>query len=279
MKKYLKTGVVVILFAAWPAILAVSAAPESGPASSGSSGPAQVQAESAAQDPNQLFYTGSHYYQKQDYVNAVEQYVKLLDMGLESSALYYNIGNGFLKLGKIGYAILCYEKAKRLTPHDSDLKSNLAYAHSLIGEAVDETPDKNIVIRMVGKVYSDLSLGSIAVITLASYLILCLVMAIFIINPIIGRKFGLAAVLLWAIFITNTLAFCVRYYGEVLIKHGVIVKKGVEAKYEPIDKSTTFYQLKEGNEVRILKTKEGWRQIRRFDGKTGWIKKDAAEEI
>ena len=69
--------------------------------------------DTKSNDPNQLFYTGNHYYQTQDYIKAVEEYVKLLDTGIENGNLYYNIGNGFLKLGKVGYAILCYEKARR----------------------------------------------------------------------------------------------------------------------------------------------------------------------
>ena len=279
MKRYLMIVVVIGLVTAWPHCAAVSQEQDKSSAAAIVSTPAPANAEPAAEDPNQLFYTGNHYYQKQDYVNAVEQYVKLLDMGLESSALYYNIGNGFLKLGKIGYAILCYEKAKRLAPHDSDLKSNLDYARSLIGETPDETAHKNIIIGAVRKMYSDLNLGEIAAVTIISYLILCIVLAFFIFKPIAGRKFGFLAVLLGLIFTVNIIAFCVRYYGEVNVKHGVIVKKGVEAKYEPIDKSTTFYSLKEGSGVVVLKTKSGWRQIRRFDGKTGWVKKDAAEEI
>jgi tetratricopeptide (TPR) repeat protein len=230
-------------------------------------------------DPNQLFYTGNHYYQAQDYIKAVEEYVKLLDTGIENGNLYYNIGNGFLKLGKVGYAILCYEKARRLMPNDSDLKANLAYARSLIDEAAPDDTHKNFIVRLIRKMYSDISLASIAELTLTLYLVLILILALFIFNPIVGRKFGFVAVLLGLALAFNALAFGIRYYAEVVLKHGVIIQRTADAKYEPIDKSTTFYTLREGNGVIILNTKEGWRQIRRFDGKTGWIKKEAAEEI
>ena len=230
-------------------------------------------------DPNQLFYTGNHYYQTQDYIKAVEEYVKLLDMGIENGSLYYNIGNGFLKLGKVGYAILCYEKARRLIPHDSDLKAKLAYARSLIDESPDGDSHKNIIVRLIRKMYSDLSLASIAESTLVIYLVFVLVLAVLILNPMIRRKIGFIAVLLGLALALNAVAFGIRYYAEVVLKHGVIVQRTADAKYEPIDKSTTFYTLREGNGVIILNTKEGWRQIRCFDGKTGWIKREAAEEI
>ncbi|MBU1038451.1 MAG: tetratricopeptide repeat protein, partial [Candidatus Omnitrophica bacterium] len=87
--------------------------------------------EEKKSDPNQLFYTANHSYESRDYVKAMEGYVAILESGLESGNLYYNIGNGYLKMGRLGQAILCYERAKRLIPHDSDLRANLTYARSL----------------------------------------------------------------------------------------------------------------------------------------------------
>ena len=113
-------------------------------------------------DPTQLFYNANQAYGKRDYVEAVEDYVAILDMGLENGNLYYNIGNGFLRLGKAGYAILCYEKAKRLMPQDSDLKSNMAYAVSLAEGALAPSPEENVILKGVKNLFSDLSLRMIA---------------------------------------------------------------------------------------------------------------------
>lgn len=230
-------------------------------------------------DPNQIFYTANHYYHQQDYAKAVAEYQKLLDMGMAGGNLYYNIGNGFMKLGRVGYALVYYEKAKRLMPHDGDLKSNLAYARSLVDSASQEEPQANVVMRTFLEIYGDLSLASISGIALAIYLILLAASAFSIVNPMIGRKFAFITFLIGVCFIVNAAAFTLRYYGEVIVRHGAIVQKNVECKYEPIDKSTTYYTLHEGNGVVILKTKEGWRQIRRSDGKIGWIPKSAAEEV
>jgi hypothetical protein len=136
-----------------------------------------------------------------------------------------------------------------------------------------------MLARLARKLYSDSSLSSIAELTLALYLAFVIVIAFFIFNPIAGRKFGFIAVFLALAFGLNAMAFGMRFFQEEALKHGIIVQKSAEAKYEPIDKSTTFYTLHEGNGVIVLNTKEGWRQIRRFDGKTGWIKKEAAEDI
>lgn len=235
--------------------------------------------DTTREDPSQAFYTANHYYQKQDYIKAVEEYLKILDRGLENGNLYYNIGNGFLKLGKVGHAILCYEKARRFMPHDSDLKANIEFARSLVDDGTQDGGHPNIAIRFLLHIYEDFSLSSIAAMTLASYLALLLLIAVFIINPIIGRRFAFVAWLLGIYVVVTAAVFGMRYYGEVVVRHGVVVQKAVEAKYEPIDNSTTYYTLKEGNVVRVLKTKDDWRQIRRSDGKIGWIKRSGAEEI
>jgi SH3-like domain-containing protein len=81
------------------------------------------------------------------------------------------------------------------------------------------------------------------------------------------------------LLVLNLSAAAVKYYDENMLKHGIVVKKEVECKYEPIDSSTTYYTLREGGDVIILSTKSDWRQIRRSDGRTGWVKRDAVEEI
>jgi len=88
--------------------------------------------DEAKREPNQLFYKGNSFYEKRDYAKAVESYLAASDLGVMSGHLYYNTGNGFFKLEKIGYAILYYEKAKRIMPGDSDLKSNLDFAKSMV---------------------------------------------------------------------------------------------------------------------------------------------------
>mgnify|MGYP001240598937 CR=1 FL=1 len=231
------------------------------------------------EDPSQIFYNANNYYQKQDYIKAVEQYLKLPDMGIANGNIYYNIGNCFLKLGKVGYALVCYERAKRYIPNDSDLRSNIAYAQSLADAPVSDAAAGNAVTRILSKLYEDYSLNTMAALVLVSYLVLLLILAVFAVYPLFARRFNFIAILLALFFVVNLTVFAMRYYNEEVIKRGIIVQNKVECKYEPIDKSTTYYTLREGNAVVILKTKDAWRQIRRPDGKIGWVLKGAVEQI
>lgn len=235
-------------------------------------------AEEKKADPHQLFYTANHNYESRDYLKAVEGYVAILESGVESGNLYYNIGNGFLKMGSLGHAILCYERAKRLIPHDSDLKANLSYARSLVESANTETRG-NFILNAINAIFGPYSLRAIIFSATVLYLVLILLVGALVAKPFLAGRFRTVLFLVAVLFILNLSAVGIRYFGERILKHGIVVQKEVECKYEPIEKSTTYYTLREGGDVLILNTRAGWRQIKRPDGKISWVKKEAVEEI
>ncbi len=236
------------------------------------------EAQEKKPEPYQLFYTANHSYESKDYLKAMENYIAILDQGIESGNLYYNIGNSFLKLGRLGHAILCYEKARRLIPHDSDLRANLAYARSL-AESVNDGSSENILMKVVGAIFGSYNLREIILAATVLYLILIILVGIFVANPFASRRLKIPIFLVAILFLISLLGSLVRYFDDHILRHGIVIQKDIACKYEPIDKSTTYYILREGSDVRILSTRNAWRQIARPDGKTGWVKRDAVEEI
>jgi tetratricopeptide (TPR) repeat protein len=233
-------------------------------------------AEQTSKDPTQLFYAANLDYEKRDYAKALSQYLKVLDSSLESGELYYNIGNSFFKLGKLGYAILYYERANRLMPQDSDVRSNLAYAKALTNV---EPSNVDFVLRVLKRPFRDFSLNNIALSGGVLYILVVLICAIYILNRFTAKKFVIVYIIILAAFLTNLVAFALRFYDERILKHGIVLQKSIECKYEPIDKSTTYYTLPEGSNVIVLKTRNGWKQIKDARGKIAWVDKEAVEEI
>lgn len=68
-------------------------------------------------------------------MESIAAYEKLLQGGVESAALYYNLGNAYYRTGKIAASILNYERALKLDPNNKDAKYNLELVNSkkLIG--------------------------------------------------------------------------------------------------------------------------------------------------
>ena len=232
-----------------------------------------------SQDPRGLFYKANSLYEQREYEKASEEYAKILDIDAESGPLYFNIGNTFFKMGKTGYAILAYKKAQRLMPGDSDLKSNLAYAESLTEDSALQALPQNRIAWLFKFPFREYSLNTTSIILIALYLMLIGMFLTGIISPIFKRRMTIIFYPVLIGFLLTLGAFSIRYYDEEVLSHGVVVAKEAECKYEPIDKSNNYFTLKEGQEILVLKTRNGWRYIRRLDGKLAWVKSDAVEGI
>jgi len=232
-----------------------------------------------AQDPRSLFYKANSLYEQREYEKASQIYAKILEAGAESGPLYFNIGNTFFKMGKTGYAILAYKKAQRLMPGDSDLKSNLAYAESLTEDSALQAMPQNSITWLFKFPFREYSLNTVSIILCVLYLLLMAMFITGIINPVFKRRMTILFYPVLIGFLLTLGAFSIRYYNEQILAHGVVVAKEAECKYEPIDKSNNYFTLKEGQEILVLNTRNGWRRIRRLDGKLAWVKSDAVEEI
>ena len=87
-----------------------------------------------------FFDEGNRRYQQGDYAGAIELYERILESGLESGELHYNLGNAWFRLGALGPAILHYERARRIMPRDGDLEANLELARALTVDQVTPLP-------------------------------------------------------------------------------------------------------------------------------------------
>ena len=50
------------------------------------------------------------------YAEAAQAYQQLIDQGAADSAVYYNLGNAYMRLGNLGQAIVNYQRAAQLDP-------------------------------------------------------------------------------------------------------------------------------------------------------------------
>ena len=230
-------------------------------------------------DSQKVFFYANMLYEKGEYQKALEQYDAILKRGLQGGNLYYNMGNCYMKMGKVGYAVLLYERAKRYIPGDGDLKSNLDYAKSLLEGKPVEPSAKNFILSILEKPLKDSNINAITITLFAVYVGFLVSVFIFIAFPLFRRKWIVMVVVMSLAFLFILFEFGIRYYDEMILSYGIVVNKDVESRYEPIDKAAIFFKLREGDKVRILKTRLGWRQIERVDGKRAWIEKDKVEEI
>jgi hypothetical protein len=79
------------------------------------------------------FETANEAYAQGQHKRAVDGYRAVLDAGQASVALYHNLGNAYVRLGRTGPAVWAYEKARQLCPADPRLRHNLRYVRGQAG--------------------------------------------------------------------------------------------------------------------------------------------------
>ncbi len=226
-------------------------------------------------DGGYIFYKGNTLYEKGNYEEAIIEYSKLIEQGMESGHLYYNIGNSYFKKGELGKAILNYERAKRLIPRDSDLKSNYKFALSQI--EADTSKLSGIWIDKLFGLSGFLSLNELTVFT-SCMLILIVLLLLARLYVRMGRNtFTLLLTSLIVMLAFTVASLLIRI--SAIDKEAVIVYDSPEAKFEPFESATTHFTLHEGMKIYVIQSKQDWIKVKRSDGKSGWVKKDSAEII
>jgi tetratricopeptide (TPR) repeat protein len=217
------------------------------------------------------FDEASSFYSESRFEEALKIYEDILGHDYESAALYYNLGNTYLKLGILGKAILHYERAVRLTPYDSDLRSNIRYANSLRHQPAITLTASSWINRRTSSVLSSFTADGLTKLLSVLY-----ILALFILGAAVfkkdfvklARKSAAIIVVLFMIAIT-ILSF--KIYQDEYVKSAIVLDEIVDARYEPLIEAPVHFKAYEGAKIVVLKTRGEWSQIKREDNKIGWI--------
>ena len=228
-----------------------------------------------------FFDEGNQRYQDGDYDGALASYVRILDQGLESGDLFYNIGNTYFKLSELGPAILYYERARRLMPADDDLLANLTLARSLTADEITPLPEFWL-FRVVGWWVDLLPRAGLVWLVAAAYLT-AMTAAVFVILrrdtvlAVWGRRVAITGAVVTVVFGLN---LAVRELRVGTAEEAVVMAGEAEVQSAPSEDSTLqIFAVHEGTKVRIDRRSDEWAEIVLEDGKVGWVRTDQLEPI
>ena len=222
------------------------------------------------------FYKANEKYQAGEYSEAVKMYLGLSESGFRSGNLYYNLGNAYLKEGRLGRAILNYDRSKRYMRADSDLLSNIRYAKTLM-KRPDPPSNAFIAVQWLDNVFDHITLRQAVALATIWY---CLIIGYFILTKVLKRYMCHSTpTLVCMILILAVMVIPIRRKIYDLEKGGIVVDKITDARLEPHKAATVNYPLYEGMTVYILRKRGEWLRIKASDGRIGWIPADSAEII
>lgn len=230
-------------------------------------------------DLSLIFDSANVAYTEGRYSEAQEGYELIVEEHLHFQS-EFNLGNTYFKQGKLGLALLHFERAKQLNPSDSDLENNLILANARVIDRIEALPTAGIEdmweqLMSPGRYVLWFRL-MIVFWTLGFILLAWRIWQSSIGNRRISSTVGGALLAVGIIFI------CLAYGSSKRIdqsQEGIIMVNQANVLSEPSLSATTLFVLHEGTKVRILQEVDGQYEVVIANGNVGWLTVGSLEEI
>ncbi|MCX6295815.1 MAG: tetratricopeptide repeat protein [Bacteroidetes bacterium] len=228
---------------------------------------------SNANDNKIVFDSANSCYAKGDYEQVITQYESILNNNFSSAELYYNLGNAYYKTNNIGLAILNYERAKKLNPHEEDLITNLKIANQKIEDKIEAAPIlfltewKNSIID----IFSAKEWSILCIIFFTVSLLLISLYFLTFKNRL--KKLGFFGGSTFFILCILTF-FIAQQKNELTINsvEVIITSPTATVTGSPNEKGTKLFILHEGTKAVITQDLGTWTEIKIANGNVGWLK-------
>lgn len=200
--------------------------------------------------------------------------------GLESSALYYNLGNAYFRVNDMAHARLNYERALLMNPGDRDTRHNIDYLMTKIEDKI-LVADTFFLSAWFSSVQNLLDSNTWAKVAAVSFILFILCLAVFFIGRYITMKkaaFYIGLVLLVLIIFANVFSYSqkkkIEYHDTAVIMAG-----SASMMSSPDINSKELVVLHSVTKVTVTKEDHNWLEVELDSGNIGWIQRDKLEII
>ena len=233
-----------------------------------------------AQNYDSLFHKANAAYDNEFYLEAIDSYMQVLDLGYESASLYYNIGNACFKLEDYPSAILYYEKAKRISPNNEDILNNLSVANTKIVDKIEPVPEL-FFKKWWRAFYNMFSTDTWAGISVGGFMLFFILLAFYLLSRFIRiRKIAFyTGMVIFALTFFTFLVSLQKYKTFHNEKEAIIFIPTITVKSSPNPNSVDLFVIHEGSKVEIKDQVGEWYEIRIANGSVGWLPASSLRKI
>lgn len=233
-----------------------------------------------------------------DYAGAITCYEQLQHDRGTSSELLFNLGQAYTRAGNLGQAMLCYQRALRLNPSNSEVLDNIRYVESKVQDAnqselkgkkmsvIPEAPSfftsiKNYITRRHTS-------NGWAIWSGVTFVLFCICVALYVFaDMVMVRKIGFFGGFSMLGLSIVFLIFAFMAAGAASnINEGVITEYKIELRADPSTSAKIVTSpLTQGTIMQIMDTEEDrngkpeWYKVRLNNDYVGWIRNDSFEPI
>ncbi len=219
-------------------------------------------------------------YAQNDFQKAAKIYGDLLSKK-ESSALYYNLGNCYYRLGLPSKALLNYERAALLNPSDKDIQANIEFLNTQLSDKTTRPTKFFFVIGWEAFRNSMNLQGWILIGILTFILFLTSIFLYLFSKSMTVRKISFFSGLFFLLvcIISNHFAYS-QYRSMTQRNTALIMTSGATVRSAPTETGTALTTLPEGLKIHITDSSmRGWKEIEFDNDKKGWVKDESIEII
>lgn len=226
-----------------------------------------------AQETNeQLWEKANSLYTVEEYQQAILLYEQILSSGIESAKLYFNLGNAYFKNGNISSAVLNYERAKLLAPHDEDIEFNIMFANQFVATDAEALP-KPFFLRWKESTANLFPADIWSVLSISAFILFLVALGLFLFGKnIFLRKISFWAGILLIIFSWFSYSFANGQKKEIENRnYAIVFCPRTTVKSAPSETGTDLFIIYEGLKVEITDSLNSWKEIKLSDGNKGWL--------
>lgn len=219
-------------------------------------------------------------YADDEFEEAIQLYNSLLDEGLVSADLYFNLGNAYFKQNDLANAIWHYEKALQYDPTDPEIKENLEIANTQTIDKVKEVPQSQFN-SMIYTITHTFKLNTWAWVSIIFSVLFGLFIIFYFRSPTVkGKRKNFSVAMIFLVLAVSSLFFG-RFQNELLEdqSYAIIFENQLPAYVEPNPRSDINFELNRGTKVRLGSTFREFTQIELPDGSKAWVKTSALKKL
>lgn len=232
-----------------------------------------------AQD-KKLFDEATDFYAEGKYEQAIQNYEQILETGKTSVEVYYNLGNAYYKMDKVGPSIYYYNKALQIDPSNADVQNNLLFAQEKTIDVIQEAPQTGWD-NFINKLISTFDFNTWAVWAIIFAIALMVFGSWYYFATGTGLKrilFMLGGLSIIACGLSLVFAFQQQNIQQSK-RFAVVFDREAKVYAEPNHNSAEAFTLHEGTKVKVLDNFRGYNQIKLADDSRGWISGESIKEL
>jgi tetratricopeptide (TPR) repeat protein len=221
-----------------------------------------------------IFNKANELYSQERYNDAILLYDSIISIGLESSELYYNLGNCYYKNADWANAIWHYEKSLKLESLTNTLH-NLELVQLKIVDRIEPLPQ----LFYKKWWYSFISLFTTYFWQIITLLIIWTALFLKLLSQFTTIKKEHSLQFLYLTAIILLFATYSAYKENYTKKEVIIFSSTVVVNSAPTNNSTNLFSLHSGSKAEIIDQIGNWINIKIANGNSGWVEQTDCKEL